>query len=59
MVDPATPSKTRRAWQMATEFRRLSPTVLELAGTLEFEGVSGLTDEQVDDLFRNALTIEA
>tara|TARA_R110001583_G_scaffold18501_3_gene73540 strand:- start:3474 stop:3785 length:312 start_codon:yes stop_codon:yes gene_type:complete len=53
MDDPDTPKKTRRAWRMATEFRRLSPTVLELAGVL------GLTDEQVDELFRHALTIEA
>lgn len=53
MNDPATPTKTRRAWRMATEFHRLSPTVLELAGVL------GLTDEQLDELFRHALTIEA
>ena len=52
IADPDTPAKTRRAWKMATEFRRLSPTVLELAGLL------GLTDEQVDDLFEYALTIE-
>ncbi|NYT74258.1 hypothetical protein HZU72_17750 [Halomonas sp. QX-2] len=51
--DPATATKARRAWRMATEFRRLSPTVLELAGVL------GLTDEQLDELFRHALTIEA
>ena len=53
MASPDTPSKTRRAWRMATEFRRLSPTVLELAGVL------GLNDEQLDELFSHALTIEA
>lgn len=53
MDDPATPNKTRRAWRMATEFRRLSPTVLELAGVL------GLSTEELDELFRYALTIEA
>jgi len=53
MADPETPKKTRRAWQMAQEFRRMSPTVLELAAVLE------LTAEQIDELFRHALTIEA
>ncbi|WP_404466268.1 hypothetical protein LG331_08260 [Vreelandella aquamarina] len=53
MADPMTPVKTRRAWQMAQEFRRMSPTVLELAAAI------GLTDEQVDDLFKHALTISA
>lgn len=53
IADPATLPKTRRAWQMATEFRRLSPTVLEIAAALE------LTDEQIDELFVHALSIEA
>lgn len=51
--DPGTPSKTVRAWNTAAEFRRKSPTVLSLADTL------GLTDDQVDDLFEYAATIEA
>lgn len=41
------------AWQDAWEFRRNSPTVAAIAGTL------GLTDTQLDDLFRQAATIEA
>ena len=53
MAKPETTNKTRRAWEKATEFRRLSETVIELAAAL------ALTDEQVDDLFRHALTIEA
>lgn len=52
MADPSTPAKTRRAWQLAREYHRLSPTVLEIAQLLE------LTDVQVDDLFVHALTIE-
>ncbi|MEQ7870756.1 hypothetical protein V6R97_08890 [Chromohalobacter salexigens] len=53
MADPATDSFTVLAWESATEVRRNSPTVKELAGFL------GLSDEQVDDLFRFALTIYA
>lgn len=53
IADPATTEKTRRAWNMAQEFRRMSPTVLELAAALE------LTAAQVDELFEYALTIEA
>lgn len=41
------------AWQDAQEFRRNSPTVAAIAETL------ALTDEQLDDLFRQAATIEA
>lgn len=44
---------TRLAWETAREFRRLSPTILEIAEILE------ITDEQLDDLFRFAATIEA
>lgn len=53
MTHPDTPAKTKRAWTMAQEFRRKSPTVIGLAGALD------LTDVQVDDLFRHAATIEA
>ena len=53
MTDPATPAKTKRAWKLAQEFRRMSPTVLELAGAL------GLSDVEIDALFQHALTIEA
>ncbi|MGP4843301.1 hypothetical protein ACTXGQ_04145 [Marinobacter sp. 1Y8] len=40
-------------WADAQEFRRNSPTVAAIASEL------GLTDEQIDDLFRQAATIEA
>jgi hypothetical protein len=41
------------AWEDAQEFRRNSPLVASIGGAL------GLTDEQLDDLFRLAKTIEA
>lgn len=41
------------AWAEATEFRRNSPTIAGLASGL------GLTDTQVDDLFRAAALITA
>lgn len=41
------------AWTEAVEFRRNSPTINALAVSL------GLTDEQLDDLFRSATQIEA
>lgn len=41
------------AWNEALEFRRTSPTLLALTSAL------GWTDEQLDDLFRTAATIEA
>lgn len=44
---------TRLAWETAQEFQRLSPTILEIAEALE------ISDEQLDDLFRFAATIEA
>jgi hypothetical protein len=53
MTDAATPTKTKRAWRLAQEFRRMSPTVLDLAGAL------GVSDVEVDALFQHALTIEA
>jgi len=53
MTDAATPAKTKRAWKLAQEFRRMSPTVLELAGAL------GLSEVEIDALFQHALTIEA
>jgi len=43
----------KMAWEDATEFRRNSPTVLAFAETL------GLTDEQLDEMFRTAAQIEA
>ena len=41
------------AWDEAIEFRRLSPSILQLAPTLS------LTDTDLDDLFRDAAEIEA
>lgn len=41
------------AWADAVEFRRNSPTIAALAGAI------GLTDEQIDDLFRSAMEIDA
>lgn len=47
------PTRCRLAWKNATEFRRLSPTVLQVAAELE------LSDEQLDELFAFAETVEA
>jgi hypothetical protein len=44
---------TKLVWADAQEFRRASPTVAAIAGVLS------LTDSEVDDLFRLAITIEA
>ena len=41
------------AWREAVEFRRNSPTIAALLVALD------LTDEQLDDLFRAAMQIEA
>lgn len=53
MADPATDPMAKLAWDRATEFRRESPTVAAIKPLL------GLTDEQLDDLFRFASTIYA
>lgn len=45
--------RTQIAWADATEFRRDSPTIASIADAM------GLTDEQVDDLFRSAMGITA
>jgi hypothetical protein len=44
---------TKLVWADAQEFRRASPTVAAIAGVLS------LTESEVDDLFRLAITIEA
>lgn len=41
------------AWADAVEFRRNSPTIAALQSAV------GLTDAQIDDLFRSAMQIEA
>lgn len=53
MEAPDTPLEYRLAWTKAQEFRRLSPVVLAMAGPL------GLSEQQLDDLFALAATIEA
>lgn len=53
MQDPATDPEIVIAWQAATEVRRNSPTVAQLASRL------GLTDAELDDLFIDAVKIEA
>lgn len=44
---------TKIAWADAVEFRRNSPTIAALSGAV------GMTDTQIDDLFRAAMQIEA
>lgn len=49
----AADATTQLAWAEAIEFRRNSPTIAALAAVL------GMTDTEVDDLFRAAMAIEA
>jgi hypothetical protein len=44
---------TQIAWRRAVTFQRLSPTIAAMQGAV------GLTDQQVDDLFRTAATLTA
>jgi hypothetical protein len=53
MSDPATDMMAKLAWADAQEFKRSSPTIATLSAEL------GLTDTQLDDLFRQAATIDA
>lgn len=53
MADPETPRVHRLAFQKAQEFRRTADTVAAWKERLE------LTDDQVDELFESAATIEA
>ena len=53
MGDTKTPKRTRLAFHKAQVFKRNSPTVANIAAVL------GLTEAQIDDLFREAATIEA
>lgn len=46
-------AKSQRAFNKATEFRRNSPTVQAIADTV------GISESQLDELFRHAKTIEA
>lgn len=49
----AADEKTKVAWEYALDWNRTSPMIAALATTL------GLSDSQVDDLFRAAVQIEA
>lgn len=49
----AADSTAQLAWAEAIEFRRNSPTIAALAAAV------GLTDSEIDDLFRAAMQIEA
>ena len=51
--DPLTSRDTKIAWEYAVEWRRMSPMILSLSTAL------GMTDEQVDDLFKQAQQISA
>lgn len=53
VADPATDRMVKLAWQDATEFQRDSATLSFLAEQL------GLTSDDVDDLFRQAVQIVA
>lgn len=53
MANPATPKRTRLAWERAQEFRRNSPTVKTMGAAL------GMTDTDLDNLFILASGIEA
>lgn len=54
LVDnPDSPEETKIAWEYALEWRRMSSMIISLGGAL------GLTDEQIDDLYKEAIQITA
>ena len=53
MSDPATPFIAKEAWESAQVFKRNSPTVAAMGAGLK------LTEEQIDELFKAALEIQA
>ena len=53
MADPTTPFIAKEAWDSAQVFKRNSPTVITLGAGLK------LTEEQIDELFKAALEIQA
>lgn len=53
IADPSTPEETKVAWEYAIQWRRASPLIENLGAAL------GLTAEQIDDLFKEAQTIQA
>ena len=53
MSDPATPFIAKEAWESAQVFKRNSPTVTTMGAGLK------LTEEQIDELFKAALEVQA
>ena len=53
MSDPATPFIAKEAWESAQVFKRNSPTVTTMGAGLK------LTEEQMDELFKAALEVQA
>ena len=53
MSDPATPFIAKEAWESAGVFKRNSPTVVAMGASLK------LTEDQIDELFKAALEIQA
>ena len=51
--DPATPFIAKEAWESAQVFKRNSPTVVAMGAGLK------LTEDQIDELFKAALEIQA
>lgn len=53
MADSTTPLIAKEAWESASIFKRNSPTVITLGAGLK------LTEEQIDELFKAALEVQA
>ena len=53
MADSTTPFIAKEAWESAQVFKRNSPTVITLGAGLKF------TEEQIDELFKEALEVQA
>ena len=53
MSDPSTPFTAKEAWESAQVFKRNSPTVVAMGARLK------LTEDQIDELFKAALEIQA
>ena len=53
MSDPSTPFIAKEAWESAGVFKRNSPTVAAMGAGLK------LTEDQIDELFKAALEVQA
>lgn len=53
MADPTTPFIAKEAWDSASVFKRNSPTVIAMGAGLK------LTEDQIDELFKAALEVQA